>query len=178
MIFIKDFDINTYDPFKKTAIKRNSLSTPMKILYNKGLLNGRCLDYATGYGLDVKYLKELGIYIKGYDKFNPEFNNKNLLDNTYNCVVSIYMFNTIPDLNICKEELNKIKKIGENIYISVRSDTKVIRDNWRYIKSYDGYITTNNSFQRFYNEESVSKYFGEVDYIHNAKDFKLFKLHI
>jgi DNA phosphorothioation-associated putative methyltransferase len=181
VIFIKEFKIEEYNPFEKTAIKRKSLSSPMRLLYDKGLLKrNSILDYATGHGIDVKYLKELGIHIEGYDKFNPEFNNEELLSNTYDTVICLYCFNVIADLHEHNFQLARLKELSNNIYIAVRSDSKAVNtQTWRFEKEYDGWITSNNSFQRFYtNHEMLVGYFGDITYIHNGKDFKLFRLNI
>ena len=75
-----------------------------------------------------------------------------------------------------KELLNKIKSLGNNIYISVRSDKKAIKDTWEYIKENDCWRTPKNTYQRFYTEEMINTYFGEVEYIINNSNLKLFKL--
>ena len=64
----------------------------------------------------------------------------------------------------------------QNIYISVRSDTRAIKSNWKYIEEHDYWLTPKNTYQRFYTEEMVNKYFGQVEYIINNGSLKLFKL--
>jgi hypothetical protein len=53
----------------KTAIDRNSLSTPIQSLYRHNYLNGdyTLFDYGCGKGDDLNILKELGIKATGYD---------------------------------------------------------------------------------------------------------------
>lgn len=151
----------------------------MSILLKKGLLQEKCLDYACGVGEDWQILKRKGINIVGYDTFNSKFNNKKLLNNTYDTISNIYMFNVIPSIKEHKRQLKLLKSIGKNIYIAIRSDIKSIQNNWIYNKEYNGYITNIKSFQRFYNtEEKIKNYFGNVEYISNNSSFKLFKLHI
>ena len=64
----------------RTAISRNSLSAPSKLLYQAGLANedSKFLDYGCGRGDDIKFLRELGISAIGWD---PHFQNnpKNII---------------------------------------------------------------------------------------------------
>lgn len=165
-----------YNPFEKTAIKRKRLSKPMQILLNKNLLEGSILDYGCGYGEDVEILQSQGMSIEGYDKFNITYKNEYKINNKYNTITINYVFNVIPNLEEHKALLKKIKSISDNIYICVRSDKKAIRPAWKYNQENKGYWTTNNSFQRFYNEKMIDELFGEVEYISNTNSLRLFKL--
>src|SRR5574344_2123574 len=107
-----------YNPFR-TAISRSGLSVPMRELVNLNVFN-----------LADKYMD---IDIVGYDKYNEEYKDDRLLDNTYDLVTCNYVFNVI-DLDEHKRLLNKIKLLSENIYISVRSDSRAIKNNGKYIK--------------------------------------------
>ena len=166
-----------YNPFT-TALTRTNLSVPMRELMNLCLfdLDSKCIDIGCGKGQDVEFLKCLGIDIVGYDKYNPNFRNDKLLNSTYDIVTCNYVFNVIYDLQEHKELLNKIKRIGSNIYIGVRSDTRAIKKDWKYIKEQDCWRTGRNTYQRFYTEEMINTYFGQVEYIINNGSLKLFKL--
>lgn len=164
-----------YNPFR-TAINRSSLSLPMSVLLNNKMLFGKCLDYGCGRGTDVKFCKELGINIEGYDKYNEAFNVPSLLKEHYDVVVCNYVFNVIPNLKEHEELLGQLRELGDNICVAVRSDIKAIRDNWEYIKDYDCYKTSTNTYQRFYNEEMIKEYFGEVKFLLNNNNLKLFYL--
>ena len=169
--------LSEYNPFK-TAISRNCLSVPMRELVNLNIFNltDKCIDIGCGKGQDVIFLRYLGVNIIGYDKYNPKFNDDKLLDNIYDLVTCNYVFNVI-DLEEHKRLLNKINKLSDNIYISVRSDTRAIKDNWKYIEENYYWLTSKNTYQRFYTEEMVNKYFGQVEYIINNSSLKLFKLY-
>ena len=166
-----------YNPFI-TALTRTSLSVPMRELMNLCLfdLDSKCIDIGCGKGQDVEFLKYLGIDIIGYDRYNPNFKDDKLLESTYETVTCNYVFNVIYDLQEHKELLNKIKSLGNNIYISVRSDKKAIRDTWEYIKENDCWRTPKNTYQRFYTKEMINTYFGDVEYIISNSSLKLFKL--
>ena len=141
-----------YNAFK-TAIKRNNrLSAPMRVLYDKELLKGNILDYGCGFGEDVSKLKNLGYNIVGYDKYNTKFKRDFLLDKMYSVVTCNYVFNVIQK-NEHDKLLKLLKTLGDEIYISVRADKKAIKHNWVYDKDKDVYITTANTYQRFYDEE-------------------------
>ena len=170
------FDIDTYNPFEKTALKRKALSKPMKILRRKNLLQGKILDYACGYGGDMEFLRHMGYNIQGYDRYNPTYSDNKLLEGRYDTVTCLYMFNTIPSLNEHRWQLDSLRALSNNIYIAVRADNLAVNKKWDYEDRYEGWITSINSFQRFYDEDMIEKYFGEVDYIVNNSSMKLFKL--
>ena len=166
-----------YNPFT-TALTRTSLSVPMRELMNLCLfdLDSKCIDIGCGKGQDVEFLKYLGVDIVGYDRYNPNFKDDKLLESTYETVTCNYVFNVIYNLQEHKELLNNIKLLGNNIYISVRSDKKAIKDTWEYIEENDCWKTPKNTYQRFYTEEMINTYFGEVEYIVSNSSLKLFKL--
>ena len=77
------------------------------------------------------------------------------------------------DIDILLED---IRNLGDSVYITVSSDRKVIKDNWKYDDINNGYWTSKCTFQRFYTEEMIKNQFGEVEYIINGNEFKLFRL--
>lgn len=174
------FTIDIYNPFKKTALQRKTLSKPMRILLeNKYFIKpvNSILDYGCGHGTDVKILNEkyfLDIY--GYDKYNPKFDFNFVLEKEYDVVTCNYVFNVIPSPTEHKLTLNLLKSLGDNIYISVRADKKAVKDTWKYDDVLLGYWTPKGSFQRFYNEERVAELFGQVEYIHKDSSLLLFKI--
>lgn len=58
-----------------------------------------------------------------YDRYNPNFKDDKLLESAYDTVTCNYVFNAIYDLQEHKELLNKIKLLGNNIYIRVIGNT-------------------------------------------------------
>ena len=72
--------------------------------------------------------------------------------------------------------LDSDETLGKEIYISVRSDIKAIKSSWVYSEEKDVYITTSNTYQRFYTEEMIEDYFGEVEFIVSNSSLRLFRL--
>lgn len=165
-----------YNPYLKTAITRTSLSVPMRELMNLGLLYGSILDYGAGKGFDVNFLSCLGLDIVGYDKYNPEYKDEDLLDKKYDVVVASYVLNVIYSLVKHKQVIDKLRELGDNVYIALRNDRKAIKDTWEYIEKNDCYKTPRKSYQRYYTSESIIRYFGSVEYIVNNSNLILFKL--
>lgn len=168
--------MENYNPFKMTAITRRSLSVPMRELMNLGLLYGNILDYGCGKAFDLNFLSYLGLDIVGYDKYNLEYKDEGLLDKKYDVVVANYVLNVIPNLQEHQQVIDKLRLLGDNVYIALRNDRKAIKDTWEYIEENDCYRTSRQSYQRYYDDESIHKYLGEVEYITNNSSLMLLKL--
>lgn len=167
--------VKNYNPFV-TAKTRKGMSKPTRILFNKDLLVGKVLDYGCGKGKDTEDLKALGIDIKGYDKYNEDFKNEDLLKEKYDTVICNYVFNVIADLEEHKGVLEQLKSIGDTVYISVRTDSKARKDKWVYDEERKGYWT-NNTFQRFYTTIGLTReLFGDIEFISDNQSYKLFKV--
>lgn len=167
-----------YNPFNKTAIIRKGLSKPTKILKDKNLLIGNILNFGCGHNEDSILLQEDRYNIVGYDKYNNTYNDENLLNKKYDTVICNYVLNVISDLEEHEKVLQQLKKLSDNIYICVRSDSKAIKDSWVYSVGELGYWTSRGSFQRFYDKEDIKNLIGDVEYISDNSAFKLVKLHI
>jgi diadenosine tetraphosphate (Ap4A) HIT family hydrolase len=109
------------NPFSHlTAKKRESLSFPAKILFNKNLLNGDVLDFGCGFGKDVELLKSKGVKIEGYDKhYFPKYPNKR-----FDTILCFYVLNVLlpeEQASVLMELSQLIKPTGK-VYIAVRRD--------------------------------------------------------
>lgn len=165
-----------YNPFT-TAIKRDYLSKPTRELLRRNLLHGDILDFGCGRGADVKWLeKDYKLSIWGYDKYNEEYNKPYLLEQKYDCIICNYVFNVIPSIKEHMETLELIRNIGKEVYICVRADVVSVKETWVWDSKEQGYWTPKNTFQRFYDSDSVGFLFGDVTYIINNNEMKLFKL--
>ena len=170
--------LNNYNPYKLTALTRKTLSAPVKTLISKNYLSKgeTILDFGCGNGFDTVELQKQGYNIIGYDKFNQAYSIPQLLKNKYDTIICNFVFNVIPDLKEHKKVLETLKRLSDNVYIAVRSDIKAIKNSWEFIEPYQCYKTPKGSYQRFYDENMIYNYFGEVHYIHNGNNYRLFKL--
>ena len=103
-----------------TAIEREYLSFPAKILLNKNLLTGDVLDFGCGFGNDVKLLKSKGIKIEGYDKhYFSEYPNKK-----FDTIICFYVLNVLmpEEQATVLMELSELVKPTGKVYIAVRRD--------------------------------------------------------
>lgn len=168
--------MSEYNPFKLTAIKRKDLSVPMRHLLDKNLLQGKILDFGCGRGDDLDKLLGLGLDIVGYDKYNPKYYDDELLKFKYDTVTCHYVCNVIPDLPTHQNVIQTIRDLGKNTYVSVRADTKSIKDSWKWDDHAQAYQTSTGSWQRFYDTGMINLLFGDVEYLLNNSSVKLFKL--
>ena len=164
------------NPYLKTALTRKSLSVPMRELMNLSLLYGKILDFGCGNAFDVNFLSYLGLDIVGYDKYNLEYTYESLLDKKYDVVVASYVLNVIRDLEEHQQVIDKLRSLGNNVFVALRNDKKNIKSTWQYIEENDCYKTVKGSYQRYYTTESISRYFGSVEYIINNSSLILIKL--
>jgi DNA phosphorothioation-associated putative methyltransferase len=131
----------------KTAIVRHGLSSPLKILFNKGYLNGdySVFDYGCGLGDDISELQANGIDASGWDpNFKPdaELYNADLVNLGF-------VLNVIEDVAERIEALHNAFALSDKILIvscMLASESKLSQ-----MTSYkDGVITSRNTFQKYY----------------------------
>lgn len=101
-----------------TAIRRRSLSAPMKWLASHKLIIGPTLDFGCGHGYDAYCLG-----IAAYDPFHKP--DKSVLLRTYDTVTCIYVLNVIKNPEERNEVVKKLlglTKPGGTCYTAVRRD--------------------------------------------------------
>lgn len=111
-----------------TAIERDRISFPARILLNRNLLFGKVLDFGCGYGTDVELLKSKGVNIEGYDKhYFPKFPKKR-----FDTIICLYVLNVLlpEEQAAVLMELSQLIKPTGKVYITVRRDLQ-----------YEGYRT-------------------------------------
>lgn len=136
----------------RTAKARKQPSKPVKILYEKGLIKGRVLDYGCGRGADVAWLKSLGYEVVGYDPYWA--NNPSVLKHGYyDTILVTYVLNTVfPETrHEILENVKLLLKPGGKVYITVRSNREKIPGR-PYL---DGVITASNTFQKTFSPEEI-----------------------
>ena len=131
----------------KTAIVRQGLSSPMKILFNKGYLNGEysVFDYGCGLGDDLAELQANGIDSTGWD---PNFRPEADLDNAD--IVNLgFVLNVIEDVIERIEALHNAFELADKMLVvscMLISESKLAQ-----MTQYkDGVITSRNTFQKYY----------------------------
>jgi len=105
-----------------TAIERKKLSFPMNWLKNNNLLKKKILDFGCGLGSDVKFLKQEGYDIRGYDNyyFNQYPKEK------FNTISCIYVLNVLEPLDQSDVLMSVSELLASNgkAYFVVRRDIK------------------------------------------------------
>jgi hypothetical protein len=105
------------DQSYKTAIVRSNLSSPMKVLEDRGLLAPPILDYGCGRGFDADYLE-----IEKYDPhYFPAFPAR-----TFDTITCNYVLNVLQKgcENSILGSIKSLLKPGGIAYITVRRDIK------------------------------------------------------
>ena len=131
----------------KTAIDRNNLSQPVKILARHNYLNGdwSLLDYGCGKGDDLRELEAHGIDVAGWD---PTHYPEGLLVNSD--IVNLgFVLNVIEDY---KERLETLKRAwgyaDKILIVSVMIAGDSVISQFAPYK--DGVITSRKTFQKYY----------------------------
>ena len=105
-----------------TAIERDKMSHPTRILLNKGELKGKVLDFGCGFGKDVEELQENEIDIEGYDPhYFPKFPS-----GKFDTIICHYVLNVIKNQEQAKVlfEVSNLLKPGGKAFFTVRRDIK------------------------------------------------------
>jgi len=143
----------------KTAIVRHGLSTPMKILFNKGYLDGEysIFDYGCGLGDDLSELQANGIDASGWDpNFKPEAE-------LYNAdIVNLgFVLNVIEDVAERIDALHNAFELTDKILIvscMLASESKLAQ-----MTQYkDGVITSRNTFQKYYFQSELQLFIEDT----------------
>ena len=139
----------------KTAIDRNSLSTPVQSLYRHNYLNGdyTFFDYGCGKGDDLNTLKELGVNASGWD---PVFLSDAPLKKSD--IVNLgFVINTIESPGERTQTLKKAYNLSKKILVaSVMLGSEAITSKFK--KYGDGVVTARNTFQKYYTQNEFREY--------------------
>jgi len=108
----------------KTAIKRKTLSRPLKYLLKYGEIfkDDWILDYGCGRGDDVEWLESNGYDVRGWD---PTWcKNTNYMYRSYDVVLCTYVLNVV-NKNVRQQIIKRLKDLTHHrgsVYITVRRD--------------------------------------------------------
>jgi len=139
----------------KTAIDRNQLSQPMKILARHNYLNGdyNIFDYGCGKGDDVRELEAHGINI---NKWDPIY-YKDAVKTKSDIVNLGFVLNVIEDKLERTQTLNEAWSYGNKILVisvMIAGDTTINK----FTPYKDGVLTKINTFQKYYSQSEIRFY--------------------
>lgn len=145
--------------FHRTARSRANWSKPTQWLYENGYLDYSVFDYGCGRGKDIEVLRDKGLMVGGYDPYTTDKQFQKLTDMfDYDCVICNYVLNVVNELDAIEDifrKLEKKKTRNGRIFVSVRADKQSVKDSWE--PCGDGWLTANQTFQRFYDVPMVEK---------------------
>ena len=151
----KNPNLHAHGPERhKTALKRKSLSSCMGALLDTSLINQETeiFDYGCGRGDDISILlKNKFTNVSGWD---PYFYPENVIPQTSEFVTLSFVINVIENQNERHKTLKKAFTISQKALVfSVMLEHQA---NLHFAKPLnDGFVTTKNTFQKYYNHEEI-----------------------
>ena len=108
----------------RTAIKRKTISRPLKYLISQGKIgkNDRILDYGCGRGDDIVWLRKNGYQAFGFDPYWKK--NLTNLNESYDVVLCTYVLNVV-NKTTRQSIIKRLKDLTNShgtVYITVRRD--------------------------------------------------------
>ncbi|WP_066015815.1 DNA phosphorothioation-associated putative methyltransferase [Endozoicomonas atrinae] len=143
----------------KTALSRDSLSSPMKTLANNGYLKGQytVFDYGCGHGDDLSELQAHGITANGWDpNWRPE------CEKTEGDLVNLgYVINVIEDL---EERVDAVlgawRLTGKLLVVSAMIASEQHIRKFKPFK--DGVLTSRNTFQKYFSQTELQIFIEQI----------------
>lgn len=120
-----------------TAKERDKVSFPTRKLYNLGVIKGDMLDFGSGFGKDVEFLRKKGLNCTAYDPhYAPEYPDKK-----FDTIICQYVLNVLlpEEQAYVLMSVSELLKPSGKAYFTVRRDLK--RQGFRnhYIHKVDTY---------------------------------------
>jgi len=154
-----EHDLPTIIPRHKTAIRRTSVSLPIKCLLRDGLLDPSksLFDYGCGHGQDIELLQEMGIPSGGWDPVHRP--NGPQAPAT---VVNLgYVINVIENPQERTEVLRRAWDLCESVMVVSALSASDLRDD-RTLQGFgDGILTSRGTFQKHYTHQELRTYLEE-----------------
>lgn len=143
----------------RTALTRNDVSRPVRILYDQLLRDGESVfDYGCGRGYDVEFLQSVGIDAAGWDPAHASDHAKRQAD-----LVNLgYVVNVIADQAIRAKVLNDAWSYAGRALVVAARLTNEKRTLSRAKPYGDGYLTGHQTFQRFYQQGELRAWIEAV----------------
>ena len=146
----------------KTAMSRIRPSLVARILVEKNLLNGRVFDWGCGRGADLRYFRECGFQVEGWDPVHmADRPPSSYPADSFDWVHCAYVLNTLPTQ---EERLSVLWSINEFlppkgiVSVAVRSRSEIERlrkGTWKRFS--DGWLTSRGTFQKGFEPEQLMK---------------------
>ncbi len=105
-----------------TAKQRDTPSLPVRYLHERGLIQGRVLDYGCGYGRDVQFLQAKGYDAAGFDPYYfPDLPNRK-----FDTILCFYVLNVLFEAKqtAVLMDIARLLKPGGTAYFAVRRDIR------------------------------------------------------
>lgn len=139
----------------RTALVRNSLSTPMQALWRQGYLDGThsVFDYGCGRGDDLRALAERGILASGWD---PHFAPDGV--RTEADVVNLgFVLNVIEDVSERTYSLRAAYGLARRLLVvAVLLEDRTAYERHRLFR--DGVLTPRGTFQKYFQQGELRQY--------------------
>lgn len=143
----------------RAAIVRNDLSRPVRLSISSGVLSkeNSFFDYGCGHGEDVKLLGIQGYQTNGWD---PHYFPQSELQKAD--VVNLgYVLNVIENEQERRDALKNAWKLTEQLLI-VAAQVSVGEPGKGHIAYNDGFVTTRNTFQKYYEQNELKQFIDEI----------------
>ena len=142
-----------------TAMARSEPSRPLRLLLEQKIIHKKTVvfDYGSGRGADVEHLTELGVKCRGWDPTFAPTTKKVASD----VVALTYVLNVIEDPKEREKTLRDAWALAKSVLaISVRLEDE--RDESHIKPRADGWMTSRNTFQKFYEHTEFGLWIEQV----------------
>lgn len=105
-----------------TVKERKKPSLPVKVLFERKLINGSVLDFGCGLGIDVLFLRGKGFHVTGFDPYyEPSFP-----ESKFDTIICNYVLNVLlpEEQSHVLMAISELLKPGGKAFFSVRRDIK------------------------------------------------------
>ena len=136
----------------RTAIRRTTLSRPLRLGIEAGLISQECslFDYGCGRGDDLRGLKARGIQCQGWD---PVYRSH--VERQESDIVNLgYVINVIENVEEREQTLRNAWKLANKVLI-VSARLSVESKGLNHKQYRDGYLTQRDTFQKFFTQQEL-----------------------
>ena len=143
----------------QTAIRRNALSRPARLLLGSGLIErgDTFFDYGCGRGEDVTLMQERGFEASGWDPYY----NQDASKQKANFVAMTYVINVIEDPEERADSLLDAWSYAERVFL-VSAQVTLAQTGKYQIPYADGILTGSGTFQKYYTQQELKTFIEET----------------